>query len=45
MDRPRDSHTELSKSDKEKYYNIPYMQNRKRNYTNELYKTETDSEA
>ena len=24
---------------------IPYMQNLKRNYTNELYKTETDSEA
>ena len=45
MDRPRDSHTELSKSDKEKYYNIPSMQNLKRNYTNELYNTDTDSEA
>ena len=36
---------EVNQTEKEKYFNIPYMQNLKRNYTNELYKTETDSEA
>ena len=44
----RDCHTEWSKSDKEGEisYNIPYMQNLKRNDTNELvYKTETDSQT
>ena len=36
---------EVNQTEKEKYFNIPYMQNLKRNYTNELYKKETDSEA
>ena len=44
MDGHRDCHTEWSKSDREKEisYDIAYMQNLKRNDTNELiYKTET----
>ena len=41
---PGDSHTEWSKSEKEKYLDIPYIWNLKRNDTNELtYKTEKDS--
>ena len=36
MDGPRDCHTEWSKSEKEKYHNIPYMWNLKRNDTNEI---------
>ena len=48
MDRPRDYHTEWSKSDREKeiVYYTPYVQNLKRNDKNELiYKTEIDSQA
>ena len=47
MEGHRDSHTEWSKSEKEREisYDIPYMQNVKRNDTNGLiYKTETDSQ-
>ena len=47
MDGPRDCLTEWSKSDREREisYDIPYIQNLKRNDTNELiYKTETDSQ-
>ena len=43
-----DCHTEWSKSDREREisYDISYMQNLKRNGTNELnYKTETDSQT
>ena len=37
--------SEISQTDKEISYDIPYMQNLKRNDTNELiYKTETDSQ-
>ena len=46
--RPRDCHTEWSKSDREREisYDIAYMQNLKRNDTNErTYKTETDSQT
>ena len=48
MDGPRDCQTEWSKSDREREikYDIAYMQNLKRNDTNELiYKTETDSQT
>ena len=34
---------EVNQTKKKKYYDIPYMQNLKRDYTDELYKTETDS--
>ena len=46
MDRPKDCHTERSKSDREREisYDITYMWNLKRNDTDDLiYKTETDS--
>ena len=46
MDGPREHHIEWNKSDREREIlcDIPYMQNIKRNETNELtYKTETDS--
>ena len=44
MNGPRDCHAEGSKSG-EVSYDIPYMQNLKKNDTNELiYKTETDLE-
>ena len=45
MDIPRNCHTEWSTSDSEGeiVYGIPYMQNLKRNDTNEIYKTETDT--
>ena len=46
MEGPRDCQTELSKSDRGREIpcDIPYMQNVKRNDTNEfIYKTETDS--
>ena len=48
MDGPRDSHTEWSKSDRERQisYDITYMRNLKRNDTHELiYKPETDSQT
>ena len=48
MDGPGDYHTQWSKSDRERQisYDITYMQNLKRNDTNELiYKTETDSQT
>ena len=48
MDGPRDCHIELSKSDQEveSLYDIPYMQNLKRNDTNELtYRIETESQT
>ena len=48
MDGPRDFHTEGSKSDREGEiaYDIPYIQNLKRNDTNEfIYKTETDLQS
>ena len=48
VDGPRDCHTEWSKSDREREisYDIPYMQNLKRNDTSELiYKTETESQT
>ena len=46
MDGPRDCHTEWNKLEKEISYDITYMQNLKRNDTNELvYKTETDSQT
>ena len=48
MDRPRDCHTEWSKSDREGeiLYDIPYMWNLKRNDTNEITsKTERDSQT
>ena len=48
MNRPRDYHTEWSKSDRvgEMSYDIPYMLNLKRNNTNELsYETERDSQT
>ena len=32
---------EANQTEKEKYYDIPYMQNLKRNYTNEHYKTDS----
>ena len=45
MNGPRECHTEWSKSDREISHDIPYMQNLKRNDTNELiYKTEIDSQ-
>ena len=48
IDGPRDCHTEWIKSDREREisYDITYMQNLKRNDTNEcIYKTETDSQT
>ena len=48
MDGPRHCQTEWSQSDREGEisYDIPYIWNLKRNYTNELtYKTETDSQT
>ena len=48
MDGPRDCHTEWSKSDREREisYDITYLQNLKRNDTNErIYKTEMDSQT
>ena len=48
MDGPGDNHTKWSKSDRERQisYDITYMQNLKKNDTNELiYKTETDSQT
>ena len=47
MDGPNACHTQWSKSDREREisYDIPYVQNLKRNDTDELiYKTEADSE-
>ena len=46
MDEPRDGHAEWTKPNRgEIPYDIPYMQNLKRNDTNELtYKAETDSQ-
>ena len=45
-DRPRDDHTKWRKSDRErqKPYDTTYMWNLKNN-TNQLYKTETDSQT
>ena len=48
MDRPRDCHTEWSKSDREREVScdIAYMQNLKKDDTSEhIYKTETDSQT
>ena len=46
MDGPGDCHTEGIKSDSEVSYDITYMQNLKRNDTDELiYKTERDSQT
>ena len=48
MDGPKDCHTEWSKSEREREisYDMAYMQNLKRNDTNELiYKRETDSQT
>jgi len=48
MDRPRECHTEWSKSDREGEisHDIPYMRTLKRNDTNELtYKPERDSQT
>ena len=48
MDGARECHAEWNKSDREEeiLYGIPYMQNLKRNDTNELiYKIETDSQT
>ena len=46
MDGPRDCHIQWSKTEKEKYHDVPYMWNLKGNDTNEvIYKTETDSQA
>ena len=48
MDGPGDYHTKWSKSDKERQisYDSAYVQNLKKNDTNELiYKTETDSQT
>ena len=45
MDGSRDCHTESIKSDSEVSYDVSYMQNLKRNDTDELiYKTERDSD-
>ena len=45
MDGSRDCHTESIKSDCEVSYDVSYMQNLKRNDTDELiYKTERDSD-
>ena len=45
MDGSRDCHTESIKSDGEVSYDVSYMQNLKRNDTDELiYKTERDSD-
>ena len=35
---------EANQTEKEKYYDIPYMQNLKRNYTNEHYKTDSQAQ-
>ena len=48
MNGPRECHTELSKSEREReiLYDIPYMWNLKRNDTHELtYKAERDSQT
>ena len=46
MGEPRDCHTEVSQPEKEKYHDIPYTWNLKRNDTNELtYKTARDSQT
>ena len=46
MDGPRDFHNKWGESDGDKFHDIPYMCNLKRNDINELiYKTETDSQT
>ena len=44
MDRPRDCYTDEASQTREISYDLPYMQNIKRNYTNEFI-YETDSQT